>query len=106
MHEKKVSDNTLYKTENAYQIEMINNQTKHVPTGDDNLIKLDNGKSFQKSLQEVYPADFTAWVSGIELKPKDKPEMKKPVRGKKKWKRLPSLIDTVRLFIYLIIYYL
>jgi hypothetical protein len=96
MHDKNVSDKTLYKTDNAYQIEMINNQAKHVLSADDDLIKLDNGKSFQKSLQEVYPADFTAWVSGIELKPKDKPEMKKPVRGKKKWRHLPSLIDTVR----------
>ena len=34
-------------------------------------------------------------ILGIDLKPKDKPEMKKPSKGKKKWKQLPEIIDIV-----------
>ncbi len=65
MHRINVTDKTLFKTENQYQIEMMNNQAQHITSQDDNLILLDNGKSFSKSLQTVYPAEFTAWISGI-----------------------------------------
>ena len=37
---------------------------KHVFTKDESLIILDNGKSFRKTTQPVYPAEFTTWISG------------------------------------------
>ena len=28
-------------------------------------IILENGKEFDKTIQEVYPSEFTAWINGI-----------------------------------------
>jgi hypothetical protein len=117
MQSKHVTDMTLFKSDNEYHLEMVSGNTKHVISQDENLIQLDNGKSFVKTVQNVFPSEFTDWVSGnfgcfffnlfliffmiycviigIDLEPNDKPEMKIPVRGKKKWKKLPQLIDDV-----------
>lgn len=64
-------------------------------TNNEKQIVLENGESFRKELVPTFPVPFTRWVSNVELTPAGKPEMKKPVRGKRRWKNLPQLIVTV-----------
>lgn len=34
-------------------------------------------------------------LKDVKLNPKNKPELKKPSKGRKKWKKLPELIENV-----------
>jgi hypothetical protein len=56
---------------------------------------LKNGLAFKKDIMSTYPAQFTEWVANVDLTPADKPQMKKPIKGKKRWKNLPQLIVIV-----------
>ncbi len=96
--ENNLLEQTLLKTDNTYTNEIIDGR-KHVfsnkQKGD--KIVLDNNKVFKKYVEPVYPAEFTEWISGVELKPEDKPQMIKPTRGMKRWTNLPELVENVRI---------
>lgn len=94
MHEKNLSDKTLLINNEPYTNEIISGNSKHVFKKDKTKIYLDNGKTFIKMYQEVYPAEFTAWLNGVKINEPDKPNSK-PVKGLKKWKKYPELIDNV-----------
>ena len=51
-------------TDNLYQIEMLKGNVKHKFKRDEIKIELENGKKFEKSLQSVFPIEFTEWISG------------------------------------------
>ena len=57
----------MFISQNEYEKEMIadSGQLKHKFTHDDGKIVLTNGKQFAKSVQPVFPAEFTAWISGF-----------------------------------------
>jgi hypothetical protein len=98
MKEKNLSDKTLLKTDDELTNQILKDR-KHVFTGDENKIVLENGKVFKKSFNPVYPAEFTAWISGVDLYPEGRPEMKRPHGGvPKKWKGLPQLVEEVTQF--------
>ena len=68
-------------------------------TNDETQIVLENSKVFKKKINPVYPVEFTNWVSGIELKPNNRPDFKKPTKGvPKKWKDLPEIVENVRFY--------
>jgi hypothetical protein len=80
--DKVETTNTVFLTENDYQIEMTNGwsfiiilnlfsnlvalkgEHNHLYVNDSDLIKLENGKKFTKSTQIVYPKQFTDWMHG------------------------------------------
>ncbi|RNA40142.1 hypothetical protein BpHYR1_000486 [Brachionus plicatilis] len=93
MHEKNLSDNTLLKTGQPYTNEILGGNSKHIFSKEKNKIYLENGKTFTKMYQCVYPAEFTAWLNGVKVVETGKPE--KPVKGLKKWKKYPELIDNI-----------
>lgn len=61
---KSVTNKTLFKTDNLYQIEILKGNVKHKFKRDEIKIELENGKKFEKSLQSVFPIEFTEWISG------------------------------------------
>lgn len=66
-------------------------------TRNEGQIILENGPAFKKDLEPVYPIQFTKWVADIDLSPVDKPQLKRPTKGKRRWKTLPELIVTVNI---------
>jgi hypothetical protein len=97
MQQNNMSDKTLLNTDDELTNQILNGR-KHVFSIDENKIVLDNGKVFKKSFNPVYPAEFTNWISGVDLYPEGKPELKRPHGGvPKKWKGLPQLVEEVRL---------
>lgn len=94
MLEKNLSDKTLLNNNEPYTNEIISGNSKHVFNKDKNKIYLDNGKTFNKMYQVIYPAEFTAWLNGIKINESGKSNCK-PVKGLKKWKKYPELIDNV-----------
>lgn len=91
--DKQLSEKTLLKTDQVYTNEIIGGNSQQIFNNDKTKIYLENGKTFTKSYQEVYPAEFTAWLNGVKLIESEIP--KKPVKGLKKWKKYPELIDNV-----------
>jgi hypothetical protein len=64
MRKKNVTDMTLYRTANAYEMQMINGSNKHMIIQNRDQIMLENGEVFRKTVQPVYPAEFTEWIHG------------------------------------------
>ena len=64
---KNITSNTMFISQNEYEKELVagSGQLKHTFTNDNNKITLPNGKQFVKSVQPVFPAEFTAWISGF-----------------------------------------
>lgn len=65
MIEKLQSEKTVYLTENSYQVEMVSGNSKHLSSNDNDKIVLDNGKSFIKSTQKVFPQSFYDWINSM-----------------------------------------
>ncbi|CAF0950950.1 unnamed protein product [Brachionus calyciflorus] len=98
MEDKNVTEKSLMKIEDSYTNEMLAGNDKQIFTKDKEKIYLENGKTFTKSYQTVYPEEFTVWLNGAELETKVNEEKnKKPTKGLKKWKKYPELIDNYKM---------
>lgn len=67
MADKKVTAKTLLDTREQYTSDMIaaGGNLKHKFIADnDAKIVTEEGKTFAKNLQQVFPPEFTAWISG------------------------------------------
>ncbi len=96
MSKKRVSRKTLLDTREEYAEDMVasGGQLKHRFIKDNDVkIVTGEGKTFAKNLQQVFPPEFTAWISGVGLEREDQPQ--RPVKGKKRWTDLPKKIDGV-----------
>ncbi len=92
---KIVTSKTLLTSRSDYEKEIIaaGGRLKHNYTANNHkTIELTDGKTFTKNVQEVFPAEFTAWISGVDLAAEAR-----PVKGKKRWTDYPTLTDDARL---------
>lgn len=90
---KMITSKTVFKSDNAYTNKLLEGNVTHTFKRDEKKIKLEDGTEFEKSLQSVFPIEFTQWISGVQLVKNAKD--KRPVKGKKRWTKLPEMIDTV-----------
>ncbi len=98
---KNLTSKTLLTCKSEYEKDMTSSGgcLKHEYThNSDKKIELLNDKTYIKNLQPVFPAEFTAWISGIELLPEETPQTIRPVKGKKRWSDYPTLIDDAKIF--------
>ena len=59
-HKSSVTTKTLFQTDNPYQMQLLEANVKHKFIGkNETKIELTNGKQFEKSLQSVFPLEFT-----------------------------------------------
>lgn len=67
MTKKKVTAKTLLSTREEYTSDMIasggNHRHKFIADNDAKIVT-EEGKTFAKNLQQVFPPEFTAWISG------------------------------------------
>jgi hypothetical protein len=99
MREKDISDNTLLDAKSELTNQLLKNR-RYKFTGDEERIVLRNNKVFRKLLNPVYPAEFTAWVSNVDLYPENRPDLRPHHRGaQKKWHDFPQLVEEVHLLL-------
>jgi hypothetical protein len=59
-YKSSVTSKTLFQTDNQFQMELLEANVKHKFMGkNETKIELNNGKQFEKSLQSVFPLEFT-----------------------------------------------
>jgi hypothetical protein len=76
--------------EDRYEEEIKNNiQHQYLPESE-LKIQTKDGKLFEKNVEPIYPMEFTKWVKGIDLKPSNNLKKHKPIRGKRRWTKLPD----------------
>jgi hypothetical protein len=67
MKSKKVTSNTIFISNNDYEKELIasGGHLKHEFTHDTSKIVLPDGLMFEKNFKQVFPVEFTEWISGF-----------------------------------------
>lgn len=59
-----ITNKTLFQTDNQYQMELLQGNVRHkYAANNETKIELENGKQFEKSLQSVFPLEFTNCIS-------------------------------------------
>lgn len=64
MRVKNITEKTLFHSSKEYTNEIIAGNANHIFTNDEKLIQLENGKIFSKTLQTIYPEEFSLWLNG------------------------------------------
>lgn len=97
MRKKNAGELSVLKSNQPFTNEMLKGKAKHLFSKDDKVIRLDNEKSYSKSLQIVYPAAFSNWIVDNQQQTSSprKPEMKRPTKGRKRWTKFPKEIEKV-----------